>query len=77
MSPLPTYTFLPWLRQGVANQITSADLDASVKVRAAVQVSLELNATTTDGGTQTETITRPVSLYGPGDIVGLESRAII
>ena len=77
MSPLPTYTFLPWLRQGVANNITSADLDASVKVRAAVQVSLELNATAPDGGTQTETITRPVSLYGPGDIVGLESRAII
>ena len=77
MSPLPTYTFLPWLRQGVANNITAADLDATVKVRASVQVDLHLNATKPDGGTQTETISRPVSLYGPGDIVGIESRAII
>lgn len=77
MSPLPTYTFLPWLRQGVANNITAADLDANVKVRASVQVELHLNATKTDGGTQTETIARPVSLYGPGDIVGLDSRSII
>lgn len=77
MSPLPTYTFLPWLRQGVANQITSGDLDPNVTLRASVQVTLELNATTPDGGTHTETISRPVALYGPGDIVGLESRAII
>ena len=77
MSPLPNYTFLPWLRQGVANNIASADMDASVKVRAAVQVSLTLNVTKTDGGTQTETITRPVALYGPGDIIGIESRAVV
>ena len=77
MSPLPTYTFLPWLRQGVANNITAADLDSSVKLRASVQVSLQLDATKTDGGSQVETITRPVSLYGPGDIVGIETRAII
>jgi hypothetical protein len=77
MSPLPTYTFFPWLREGVANNITSADLDSNVKVRASVQVDLHLNADKLDGGTQTETITRPVSLYGPGDIVGIETRAII
>jgi hypothetical protein len=77
MSPLPNYTFLPWARQGVANNITSADMDASVKVRAAVQVNLALDATKKDGGTQTENITRPVSLYGPGDIVGIESRAVV
>ena len=26
--PLGTYSFLPWLRQGLANQITAADFDA-------------------------------------------------
>jgi hypothetical protein len=77
MSPLPNYTFLPWARQGVANNITAADMDASVKVRAAVQVNLALDATKPDGGTQTENITRPVSLYGPGDITGIESRAVV
>jgi hypothetical protein len=77
MSPLPNYTFLPWLRQGVANNITAADMDAAVKVRASVQVDLSLDATKTDGGTQNEVISRPVSLYGPGDIVGIESRAVV
>ena len=74
MSPLPNYTFLPWSRQGVANNITAADMDASVKVRASVQVDLALDATKPDGGTQSESITRPVSLYGPGDITGSDSR---
>ena len=29
--PLGTYSFLPWLRQGLANQITTADSDPSVQ----------------------------------------------
>jgi hypothetical protein len=27
MTPLATYSFLPWLRQGLASQVTSADFD--------------------------------------------------
>lgn len=42
MSRLGAYSFLPWLRQGLANQIASADFDNNVKVRASVQVQLEL-----------------------------------
>ena len=42
MSALPTYSFLPWLRQGMANTITSPYGDAGVKTRATVQVSLQL-----------------------------------
>ena len=37
-----TYTFLPWLRQGIANNIQTADMDASVKTRASVAVSLNI-----------------------------------
>ncbi len=40
MSPLPTYTFLPWMRQGIANNIIEADNDSSVILRASVQVTL-------------------------------------
>ena len=75
--PLATYSFLPWLRQGLANQIQSADFDASVKLRAQVNVQLELRAEKLAGGQQTELVNRSVALFGPGDIQGIESRAIV
>ena len=77
MSPLGTYSFLPWLRQGLANQIQKADLDPSVILRASMTVELELRATNLDGSTRTEVIRRPVALFGPGDIVGIDGRAIV
>ena len=75
--PLGTYSFLPWLRQGLANQIQSADFDPSVKVRAQVNVQLELRGEKPGGGTQTSPVNRSVALFGPGDIVGIERRAIV
>ncbi len=74
--PLGTYSFLPWLRSGLANQITSADLDQNVKVRAEVAVQLQISGQG-EGGTSTETVSRKVALYGPGDVVGIERRAIV
>ncbi len=74
----PSYSFLPWLRQGVANSITNAEGDASVKVRASVQVNLNLKLQNLGGVDGTPVpITRPVQLYGPGDIVGIDQRAVI
>jgi len=75
--PLGTYSFLPWLRQGLANQIKSADFDNSVRVRAQANVQLELRGEGISGGTQTAAVSRQVALFGPGDIVGIESRAIV
>ena len=76
--PLGTYSFLPWLRQGLANQIQSADFDNSVRVRAQVNVQLEIRGDGVSGGTQTAPpINRQVALFGPGDIVGVETRAIV
>ena len=75
--PLATYSFLPWLRQGLANQIQSADFDATVQLRAQVNVQLELHGEKAGGGTQTELVSRPVALFGPGDIQGIETRAIV
>lgn len=75
-SPLGTYSFLPWLRKGLANQIESADFDASVKVRAAVTVTLAARGDKLGGGSDAVPIVRPVALFGPGDIVGIDRRAI-
>lgn len=71
-----TYSFLPWLRQGIANNIKTDDQDDSVKVRASVNIALTLKGEGI-GGTETETISKNVALYGPGDIIGIETKAII
>lgn len=72
-----TYTFLPWLRQGIANRIQTGDLDASVKTRASITVNLNLKGSGGEGGDVSAAVARQVALYGPGDIVGLESSAVI
>lgn len=77
MSTLGTYSFLPWLRQGLANQITSADFDNSVKVRASMNVQLEARGEKLAGGTDSKPVNRPVQLFGPGDIVGIDRRAVV
>ena len=74
---LGTYTFLPWLRQGIANKIQAADLDASVKVRAKINVKLDLKGCGGEAGDVNSPISKNVALYGPGDIIGIEARAII
>lgn len=77
MSDIATYSFLPWLRQGVANTITSADNDAGVKTRTSVHVELTLSGDPVAAGAElTQSIARDVALYGPGDIVGIDTRAI-
>jgi hypothetical protein len=75
--PLGTYSFLPWLRRGLANQIQSPDFDASVLVRASVDVGLVLKGVELSGGERTEAVNRPIALFGPGDIVGIERRSIV
>ena len=72
-----TYSFLPWLRHGIANQITAIDMDNSVKLRSTIDVKLKITGDKVDSGQMTEEISRKVQLYGPGDIVGIEKRAII
>jgi hypothetical protein len=77
MSALPTYSFLPWLRQGVANTVRSADGDDQVLLRASLDVELAIEAVHTDGTTTTDTVPKQIQLYGPGDVVGIDARAIV
>src|SRR5687767_6614020 len=68
---LRNYTFLPWLRQGVATQIDVQDNLGEPGVapeRASVQVSFKV------GG---EPVSKIAHLLGPGDIVGINPRAIV
>ena len=73
MSDIATYTFLPWLRQGLANQITGVSGQ-----RATVPVDLVLTGRKLDGNDEVKPpIHRDVQIYGPGDIAGLDPRAVI
>jgi hypothetical protein len=78
VTTLGTYTFLPWLRSGLASRITAPDAPGGAALRASVRVALELTGVPLGGGaTLTRPISRDVELYGPADIVGIESRAIV
>lgn len=77
MKTIATYSFLPWLRQGIANLITSADLDTTIKTRASINVELTLTGAAVGAGAPlTQTISQQVELYGPGDIIGLTLPAV-
>lgn len=77
MSDIGTYSFLPWIRNGLASEIAAADFDNTVRVRAKVNVQLELRGEKLTGGTEPRQLSRPVALFGPGDIVGIDQRAIV
>ena len=80
---LAQYAFVPWLRRGIATEITEADdLGNSVgtnQERAQLSVQLRLQATPTEGTTlpPVDPITKLVDLLGPGDINGIRRDAII
>ncbi|MEJ1961105.1 MAG: hypothetical protein WDO56_05955 [Gammaproteobacteria bacterium] len=75
-TPIGTYSFLSYLRIGLANKISQPDQDP-IKLRASFDVQLNLEGQAVAGGAPlTQPITKPVQLYAPGDIVGIEPRAI-
>ena len=75
---ISTYTFLPWIRHGIANKVTAADMDTSVTLRPTVNIELDIIGTPVDGGDNiVETLQKDIELYGPGDIVGIDKKAIL
>ncbi len=70
---IATYTFLPWLRQGIASKIEQQDDLGSGTVsteRASVRVSLQVNG-------DDDFVSKDVQLVGSGDVVGISPRAIV
>src|SRR5215831_20724784 len=70
---IATYSFLPWLRQGLGNQIVGG---ASDDGRPVIDVQLELSGKGVSGADLKKPVGRKVALYGPGDIQGIDHRAI-
>jgi hypothetical protein len=74
---LSTYSFLPWLRQGISNQIQAADNDSNTKLRAPINVNLRIVGKGIAENPINKDIVKPVGLYGPGDLDGVDSRNVI
>lgn len=85
---LPNYTFVPWLRQGLAAEITEADRlgqpapapGPAVQIgRPTLAVELKLGATPVPGAVipASPSIKRDVQILGPGDVAALKSEAIL
>ena len=73
MSNIATYTFVPWLREGIANQIGGQS-----GIRASIPVELSVSGDGVSGGTVNRpAIVKNVEIYGPGDITGLDQKTII
>ncbi|WP_172381815.1 hypothetical protein [Streptomyces sp. MNP-20] len=67
------YSFLPWLRAGIATRIAG---DPGTSARASIPVRLRISGEPLTGGPLTQEIERSVQLYGPGDVTGVDPRAI-
>lgn len=69
---LSNYTFLPWLRQGIASEVGTVDNlggPGTASQRASVQVTLQLDGV--------PPIVKTPELLGPGDVLGISPRAIV
>ena len=72
---LGTYAFLPWLRQGLANAITAPPATGT---RATIHVEVDVTGTPVGGGASLQqSAAQDIALYGPGDILGIDPRAVI
>ncbi|MDQ2588402.1 hypothetical protein [Saccharothrix yanglingensis] len=69
-----SYSFLPWLRTGLTTRITG---EPGIG-RAGIPVQLELSGDALEAGDPVphRLIEQPVQLYGPGDVIGIDRRAI-
>lgn len=76
------YSFLPYIRQGLAAKLTNADIynggTSPVGERAHFQLGLTIQKTPVSGGGPSPvTVNHSVSLNGPGDVTGINSNAIV
>jgi hypothetical protein len=69
--PLATYAFLPWLRRGFAAALTRVEGGGTPEPRGSVNVEVRFNNDDALAGMVT------LAMLGPGDISGLDPRAIV
>jgi len=72
------YTFLPWLRQGLAAGINEPDNHGDpTPSPARSSITVNFLVTTSQPGSVGEPVLKKPQLLGPGDIIGINPRAIV
>ena len=74
---IATYTFLPWLRQGISAKISQPDTLAQTDGptdRAAVKITMQ--AASDKSGVDPLPVEGEIQIVGPGDVLGINPRAI-
>jgi len=64
-----TYRFLPWARRGLADHVGDVDGGGALPARAKVTVGLTISSL--------PEARRDLSLYGPGDVVGVDPKLVV
>src|SRR5215217_1340770 len=81
MPDLPTYSFLPWARQGLAVNINEHDTLAAsnggATERAELTASLDLAYKGLDDVETVSNISKTIKIVGPGDVTGIHANAIV
>jgi hypothetical protein len=76
-TPIASYTFLPFARQGLGARVQEPDGDKTPGIRASIPLTLTINADRLDGTSTSDNVPRNIQLYGPGDLTGCEDVAIV
>jgi hypothetical protein len=76
------YSFLPWARKGIGSKIKEKenfgnDAANDTTERASIDISVKIDRNSLSDETDTFDFPKGVHLYGPGDIIGIDKRAII
>lgn len=73
------YSFLPYIRTGLSSFLTAEDLPdgTSPTARSNFSLTIDLEAQSVNGGTQTTPISKNFALKGPGDVTGINKNEII
>lgn len=73
--PVAAYAFLSWARQGLGIHTENAPAG---QIRGTIPVGVTVRGKKVDGsGDSQETFSKNVALYGPGDVIGIDQRAIV
>ena len=82
--PLAHYSFIPWMRRGLGNKISEEDQlgntvsgDSFADERAEIDVDLVLKYQQLSGGTGESAISKIINVVSPGDINGINPKAIL
>ena len=76
--PLATFQFLPWVRRGLSAVVANPDTAGSdPPARAQLPVKLTVTALRSGAVASAQLAGVAVTLYGPGDVVGVDPRHVI